>query len=272
MSSKSNKSEIIDTLSTSNKKITEFYKKNPHINFETINCLVIDFLEHMISDLSGSINNSITTDILNSVKDISNELISYKTTQIFSNTQLQSELINMKDILNKLNMDITNSLVVKLVDIKKTYIDEVKHALVSSDATIQTIIEKQNDIILSKTINVINDITANTLINTGNSILYNVSCLSNIDISTFINSKDINVFNNITSNNCFTQNAITGNNLICSDITVNNLSIDSLIKCENFINLSNITLNNLINTTNVTFINGSANINNITITNNPMVI
>lgn len=158
MSSKSNKSENIDTMSTSNKKITEFYKKNLHINFETINCLVIDFLEHMISDLSGSINNSITTDILNSVKDISNELISYKTTQIFSNTQLQSELINMKDILNKLNMDITNSLVVKLVDIKKTYIDEVKHALVSSDATIQTIIEKQNDIILSKTINVINDI------------------------------------------------------------------------------------------------------------------
>ena len=64
MSSKSNKSENIDTMSTSNKKITEFYKKNLHINFETINCLVIDFLEHMISDLSGSINNSITTKII----------------------------------------------------------------------------------------------------------------------------------------------------------------------------------------------------------------
>ena len=155
MASNSNKTT---TLSTSNKKITDFYLKNPHINFDSINCLVIDFLNNMISDLSGSINNSITTDILNNVKDIANELASYKSTQLFSNTQLQSELINMKDIINKLNTDITNNLVVKLGDIKKTYIDEVKHALVSSDATVQNIIEKQNDIILNKTINVINDI------------------------------------------------------------------------------------------------------------------
>ena len=155
MTSKSSKS---DTLSTSNKKVVDFYKKNPHINFDSINCVVIDFLENIISDLSGSINNSITTDILNNVKDISNELASYKSSQLFSNTQLQSELVNMKEIINKLNMDITNSLVVKLGDIKKTYIDEVKSALMNSDATIQTIIDKQNDIILSKTINIINDI------------------------------------------------------------------------------------------------------------------
>ena len=70
----------------------------------------------MITDLSGSINNSITTDILNNVKDISNELSSYKSSQIFSNSQLQSELMNMKDTINKLNTDISNSLVVKLVD------------------------------------------------------------------------------------------------------------------------------------------------------------
>ena len=147
-----------DKLTTSNKKILEFYEKNPHINFESINCLIIDFLENMLTDLSCSINNNITTDILNNVKDISNELVAYKNTQIFSNTQLQTELINMKEVINKLNTDITNSVVVKLVDLKKTYIDEVKQALFSSDATIQTIIEKQNDITLSKTINVINEI------------------------------------------------------------------------------------------------------------------
>jgi hypothetical protein len=152
------KSKKIETLSTNNKKITDFYSNNPHINFESINCLVIDFLENMITDLSGSINNSITTDILNNVKDISNELSSYKSSQIFSNSQLQSELMNMKDTINKLNTDISNSLVVKLVDIKKSYIDEVKNAVNNSDATVQMIIEKQNEIILNKTINLINDI------------------------------------------------------------------------------------------------------------------
>jgi hypothetical protein len=152
------KNKKIESLTTNNKKVTEFYSKNPHINFDTINSLVVDFLENMITDLSGSMNSSITHDILNSVKEISSELASYKNTQLFSNTQLQTELVNMKDVINKLNTDITNSLVVKLVDIKKTYIDEVKNALTTSDSTIQSVIEKQNEIILSKTINIINEV------------------------------------------------------------------------------------------------------------------
>lgn len=148
----------LESLITTNKKILEFYSKNPHIDFDSMNCLLIDLLDNLKTDLTGSMTNSITHDILNNVKEISNELSLYKNSQIFSNTQLQSELLNMKDTINKLNQDITNSLTLKLVDIKKTYIDEVKLALNSSDSSIQNIIEKHNDIILNKTINIINEI------------------------------------------------------------------------------------------------------------------
>jgi hypothetical protein len=179
----------VTSMSTSNKKIIDFYVKNSHINFDSMNCLVIDFLEHMISDLSGSINNNITSDILNSVKDIAIELSSYKNTQLFSNTQLQSELANMKDVINKLNTDITNSLVVKLIDIKKTYIEEVKYEVTSSNATVQTIIEKQNEIILNKTINIINEI-----IPKNQNIIYNQFELLIIKFKEEINNqlRDIN--------------------------------------------------------------------------------
>ena len=160
----------LESITITNKKILDYYSKNPHIDFESMSCLLIDLLENMKSDLSGALTNSITHDILNNVKDISNELSLYKNNQLFSNTQLQSELLNMKEIIGKLNIDITNSVVVKLVDIKKSYIDEVKYALSSSDVAVQTIIEKQNDIILNKTINVINEIVPKSQTNIYNQL------------------------------------------------------------------------------------------------------
>jgi len=50
----------IETLSTSNKKITDFYFKNPHINFESMNCSIIDFLNNIINELPELKNNNLT--------------------------------------------------------------------------------------------------------------------------------------------------------------------------------------------------------------------
>jgi hypothetical protein len=40
---------INDSITTSNKKILDFYKKNAHINFEYINCLLVDILENIVT-------------------------------------------------------------------------------------------------------------------------------------------------------------------------------------------------------------------------------
>jgi len=86
----STKIKKLESITITNKKILDYYSKNPHIDFESMSCLLIDLLENMKSDLSGALTNSITHDILNNVKDISNELSLYKNNQLFSNTQLQS--------------------------------------------------------------------------------------------------------------------------------------------------------------------------------------
>lgn len=57
-----------ESLTTSNNKIFNFYTKNPHINFDSINCLIIDFLENIIIDLPSSKKNTINekfSDFLN---------------------------------------------------------------------------------------------------------------------------------------------------------------------------------------------------------------
>ena len=60
----------LESLITTNKKILEFYSKNPHIDFDSMNCLLIDLLDNLKTDLTGSMTNSITHDILNNVKEI----------------------------------------------------------------------------------------------------------------------------------------------------------------------------------------------------------
>jgi len=35
------------TFTTDNKKIVEFYTKNPHLNFDVMNCIFIDLIENI---------------------------------------------------------------------------------------------------------------------------------------------------------------------------------------------------------------------------------
>ena len=39
------------TFTTDNKKIVEFYTKNPHLNFDVMNCIFIDLIENIKKDI-----------------------------------------------------------------------------------------------------------------------------------------------------------------------------------------------------------------------------
>ena len=70
-------------LIISNKKIIDFYSKNPQLDFEIMNLIFVDFLEKIMTDINGTINNVITNDILANVKDMSKEIASLKSIQIY---------------------------------------------------------------------------------------------------------------------------------------------------------------------------------------------
>jgi hypothetical protein len=143
-----------ETLTITNKKIIDFYNKNPQLDFEVMNCIFIDFLEKIMNDINGTINNTITNDILSNVKDISKELSSIKT--------VQTELVNIKETINKLNTEISSNILLKINEIKKDYTEDLKSIInlneKSNRLDILDIIAKQNELLLSKTQNFINDI------------------------------------------------------------------------------------------------------------------
>jgi len=143
-----------ESLLITNKKIIDFYNKNPQLDFEIMNCIFIDFLEKIVNDINGTINNTITNDILSNVKDISKELLSIKI--------VQTELVNIKETINKLNTEISSNILLKINEIKKNYTEDIRSIInlneKSNRLDILDIIAKQNELLLLKTQNFINDI------------------------------------------------------------------------------------------------------------------
>jgi len=66
----SDKKQPLHTLSVNNKRLYDFYTANPHISFESMNLVLLGFLEQLNNDISKLSNLTATGEILNCVKDI----------------------------------------------------------------------------------------------------------------------------------------------------------------------------------------------------------
>jgi hypothetical protein len=115
------KNNEITELKTSRKKILNFYNKYQHIDFEQINETMIDLLENIINNISGEMSNSITKDLIFMIKDQNQNILT-----------LKGDLDSMK-----------NNILIKLYDIKKENIDDIKLLINKNDnENIVKIIEK----------------------------------------------------------------------------------------------------------------------------------
>jgi hypothetical protein len=113
--------------------IIAFYKENPNLNIVTMNHIFIDILKKLSTNLNETITNNINHKILSTLTDLSKDILGFK-----------------QDVATKLH------------ETKKEYIDNVKLILENSTMTtndkIQHILEKNSDVIVSKTTSIINDI------------------------------------------------------------------------------------------------------------------
>jgi len=155
----SKKNQIIIT----NKKITDFYSKNKHIDIEKVNLLYIDLLTHITdSDIS---NNTVANDIIRTLteqnKDIHNIIsIMNMNTEIYKNTNnnIKSDMENIKLLLSNM----TSSFLTKIYETKDIYINEFRNLLKSNDnqqlISITSSIEKYNQTLSDKLLLLLNDI------------------------------------------------------------------------------------------------------------------
>ena len=124
----------LKVLSTTRKKTLNFYNKYKNIDFEQINEQLIDVLENIINNISGEMSNSITKDLILLIKD-----------QNYQLTTLKTDLDLMK-----------NNIVLKLYDIKKEYVDDMKLLINKNDndniIKILDKVEKENNKLISEII------------------------------------------------------------------------------------------------------------------------
>lgn len=113
--------------------IVSYYKENSHIDIITMNHIFIDILKSLSTNLTNTINSTVNSKILNVVTEL--------------NTNM-----------NAMKLD----LMMKLLESKKDYVEDIKNILNSNTLTnnekISSLIEKNNENLLSKTTLAINEI------------------------------------------------------------------------------------------------------------------
>ena len=149
----------------SNKRIFDYYNANPNINIESMNLILLDFMEQLGNDMTKIISNTVFGEILNNVKDIKQQVISLKdslalrlqehnksfieTTKLVigmasnENTDKISQLINKntETFIEKINISIpktqddTNKKIQdSLVAFQKTINEDIKQYLSSNNS------------------------------------------------------------------------------------------------------------------------------------------
>lgn len=128
-------------LTTSNRRICSFYEEHPNLNFDAINLIFIDLFEKLQINANGI--DTTNMQILNN---------------LFENTQqindLKTSVLSLKDAV----ISQSNNTLVKFIDIRKDYIEDLKSIIRSNTyENIGPLLEKNNGLLLDKTTLLIHD-------------------------------------------------------------------------------------------------------------------
>ena len=123
----------VDQIVVKDQTIIAFYKENPNLNFISMNHIFIDILKNLSTNLNETLTSTINHKILSTLTDLSKDIAGFK-----------------QDVSTKLH------------ETKKEYIENVRLILenntMNANEKIQSILEKNNESILSKTTSVINEV------------------------------------------------------------------------------------------------------------------
>ena len=64
-------------ITISNKRIYDYYKANTNVNIESMNLVLLDFMEQLGNDMTKVISNSVFGEILSNVKEIKQQVLSF---------------------------------------------------------------------------------------------------------------------------------------------------------------------------------------------------
>lgn len=108
-----------------NKRIYEYYKSNPNISIETMNLILLDFMEKMSTDMTSLMQNTFQGQLMTEMKDVKHLLTK-------TDTPFGQLILDVKDI--KLTMsDLKDSIFITLQEHNKNFLETTRLVISSSN-------------------------------------------------------------------------------------------------------------------------------------------
>ncbi len=125
-------------IKITNKKVVDFYQANPNISIDHVNLLLVDMMEKMVHD---SVNSSVVSQLLDKL------------------TSIESDVKKTQETISKSNPELLMQVSMKLMEMKKEYMEDVKNILNTNVAErISPLLKEYNGHLLDKTTLLFQDI------------------------------------------------------------------------------------------------------------------
>jgi hypothetical protein len=205
-------------ISFHNKKIFDFYQEHKNIDIESMNLVLIDILDKLYQDINPVLTSNLASQLIENMKN------------------LQTQMNSMNDSFTKSQSELNTNFVVKFMEFKKDYIEDLKMILTNTTSEkIAPIIKQYNDSLLDKTQLMISD-----LIPKNNNLLSQEITTSMKDLHSTINIDTINLLKNSVNKESlekfissldekFTQTVINSQTIMNSLITSSEQRLDTRI-------------------------------------------
>jgi len=153
-------------ISFHNKKIYEFYQEHKNIDIESMNLVLIDILDTLYQEINPVLTTNLASQLIENMRS------------------LQTQMNIMNDSFMKSQTELNTNFVVKFMEFKKEYIEDLKMILTNTTSEkIAPIIKQHNESLLDKTKLLITD-----LIPKNNDILSKEISLSMKELHSTINN------------------------------------------------------------------------------------
>ena len=118
------------TLSVNNKRLHDYYSKNSSVNFETMNLILLDFLENLTVDMTQLIQSSFNGQLLSEVKELKQQIITLQDTFSLKMSDHNKHFIEtLKDKLLVSGTETNEKLSQQLIRNTDVYIEKINALL-----------------------------------------------------------------------------------------------------------------------------------------------
>jgi hypothetical protein len=139
-------------MTITNKRIHDYYKKNPSVDFESMNLVLLDFMDKISNDMSKVLQNTLQGQLLQEVKDIKGQLSVLQDSLFGKIAETNKSFLETLKLLLSMNSSEHSDKIVQLMQKhSETFIDKISNLLPKSQEETQRKIQ-DHLFLLQKTI------------------------------------------------------------------------------------------------------------------------